>query len=194
MLKITIKRLPMLKHNCKRLLFKHNYKEICLRLNTWYTISGVHNANQIQTLKTLEFLRYTLIRNSKWTLMRNNFSRVLALIKLLYESWVSKQQVFTLLYRGVKDTLEIPSTSNRVVWSLIKSSMILCLIWLLSYEGSISNPFQVWRNTGAGITVVLVLLQTKNRVVEVVVVHFVQLSFFNSLRRISIQWLQIHLN
>jgi len=23
---------------CKRLLFKQNYKEKCLRLNTWYTI------------------------------------------------------------------------------------------------------------------------------------------------------------
>jgi len=58
MLKNKIKRLPMLKHNCKRLLFKQNYKEICLRLNTWYTINDVHNTNQIQTLKTLEFLRY----------------------------------------------------------------------------------------------------------------------------------------
>jgi len=48
----------LLKYNCKRLLFKQNYKEICLRLNTWYTISGVHNTNQIQTLMTLEFLRY----------------------------------------------------------------------------------------------------------------------------------------
>jgi len=50
----------MLKHNCKRLLIKQNYKEKCLKLNTWYTISGVHNTNQIQTLKTLEFLRYEL--------------------------------------------------------------------------------------------------------------------------------------
>jgi len=39
--------------------------------------------------------------------------------------------------------------------------MILCLIWLLSYEGSISNPFQVWRNTIASTTVVLVLADTK---------------------------------
>ena len=52
MLKHKRKRLPMLKHNFKRLLIKHNYKEICLRLNTSYTISGVHNTNQIQTLKT----------------------------------------------------------------------------------------------------------------------------------------------
>jgi len=60
MLMNTVKRLPMLKHNCKRLLllkhttkrllFKQNYKEICLKLNTWYTINGVHNTNQIQTL------------------------------------------------------------------------------------------------------------------------------------------------
>jgi len=70
MLLNTVKRLPMLKHNCKRLLLlkhtikrlliKQNYKEIYLSLNTWYTISGVHNTNQIQTLKTLEFLRYEL--------------------------------------------------------------------------------------------------------------------------------------
>jgi len=60
MLKNTIKRLPMLKHNCKRLLFKQNYIEICLRLNTWYTINDVHNANQIHTLKTLEFLIFEL--------------------------------------------------------------------------------------------------------------------------------------
>jgi len=40
----------MLKHNCKRLLIKQNYKEKCLKLNTWYTISGAHNTNQIQTL------------------------------------------------------------------------------------------------------------------------------------------------
>jgi len=37
---------------------KHNYTENCLRLNTWYTINDVHNTNQINTLKTLEFLRY----------------------------------------------------------------------------------------------------------------------------------------
>jgi len=47
-----------LKHSCKRLLIKQNYKKRCLKLTTWYTISGVHNTNQIQTLKTLEFLRY----------------------------------------------------------------------------------------------------------------------------------------
>jgi len=29
---------------------------------------------------------------------------------------------------------------------LIKSPIICCLIWLLSYEGTISNPFQVNRN------------------------------------------------
>ena len=70
MLLNTVKRLPMLKHKCKRLLLlkhtskrlliKQNYKEVCLSLNTWYTIGGVHNSNQIQTLKTLEFLRYEL--------------------------------------------------------------------------------------------------------------------------------------
>jgi len=37
--------------------------------------------------------------------------------------------------------------------------MIFCLIWLLSYEGSISNPFQVWRNIVSGIAFILVLYQ-----------------------------------
>jgi len=40
--------------------------------------------------------------------------------------------------------------------------MIYCLILLLFYEGAISNPFQVWRNTDAGTTVVLVLTDKKS--------------------------------
>ena len=84
----------------------------------------------------------------------------------------------SLLYIEVwKIRWKLPAHQKRVVWSLIKSLMILCMIWLLSYEGAILNPFQVWRNTGACIAVVLVLLQTQNRVMEVVVVHFIQLSF-----------------
>jgi len=73
MLLNIVKRFSLLKHNCKRLLLlkytskmlliKQNYKEVCLCLNTWYTISDVHNTNQTQTLKTLktlEFLKYEL--------------------------------------------------------------------------------------------------------------------------------------
>jgi len=76
-----------LKHNCKRLLFKQNYKEKCLRFNTWHTISGVHNTNQIQTLKTLEFLRYELWKEIlSELLMQKNFSRGLALSNCC---WVS---------------------------------------------------------------------------------------------------------
>jgi len=37
------------------------------------------------------------------------------------------------------------------------SPMIFFLIWLLSYEGSISNPFQVCRNIVAGVAFILVL-------------------------------------
>jgi len=33
----------------------------------------------------------------------------------------------------------------------------------VSYEGAISNPFQVWRNTVAGTTVVLVLADIKTK-------------------------------
>jgi len=50
MLKHNSKRLLMLKHTSKRLTIKQIYTENCLSLNTWYTISGVHNTNQLQTL------------------------------------------------------------------------------------------------------------------------------------------------
>jgi len=150
----------MLKNLIKRLLFKHNYKEICLRLNTWYTISGVQNTNQIQTLWDSRISKiWKLLRNSKWTLMWNNFSRVLALVNCCVSLTIL--YFFTPLYRGVKETLYNVSTSKRVVWSLIKSPMICCLIWLLSYGGAISNPFPVWRNIVAGTAVVLVLTDIK---------------------------------
>ena len=69
--------------------------------------------------------------------------------------------------------------------------MIFCLIWLLSYEGSISNPFLVWGNISAGRAVILVLLHSTTRVVEKVVVQFIHFSFVNALNRISIQSFQI---
>jgi len=67
-------------------------------------------------------------------------------------------KVFTPLYKGVRESLWIANTSNKkVVWSFDQSTMIFCLIWLLSYEGSISNPLQVCRNIVAGVAVILVL-------------------------------------
>jgi len=140
-----------------------------------------------------------LIRNSRWTFDAEQFQQSLALLNcclsLVYVCvCISNQQVFTPLYRGVKDTLEIASTSKRVVWSLIRITNDLLPDMVIVYKGSISNSFQVWRDTGAGIAVCLVFLQGQNRVVEIVVVHFTQLSFVNSLQRKSIQCLQIHLN
>jgi len=125
--------------------------------------------------------------------MWNHFSRVLALIKLLYESWVKNSRSSLLYIEVWKICCKLPAHQIESFQTWLDHQWSLCLIWLLSYEGSISNPFQVWRNTVAGIAVVLVLLQTQNRVVEVVVVHFVQLSFFNALNWINIQCLQIHL-
>ena len=59
----TTRDLQMLKYTSKRLTIKQTYIEICLSLNTWYTISGVYNTKQKHTLKTLntiEFLKYEL--------------------------------------------------------------------------------------------------------------------------------------
>jgi len=49
---------------------------------------------------------------------------------------------------------ELPAHPKRVVWSFDQSSMIHCLIWLLSYGGSISNAFHVRRNIVAGRAVI----------------------------------------
>ena len=141
-----------------------------------------------------------MLRNYRWTFdaeqFQQSFGPLNCCMSLAYVCVsVSLNSRSSLLYIEVwKIRWKLPVHQNRVVWSLTKSPMIFCLIWLLSYEWSISNPFQVWRNTGAGISIFLVLLQTQNRVVEIVVVHFVQLSFVNSLQRKSIQCLQIHLN
>jgi len=65
---------------------------------------------------------------------------------LLYiEVWKIRWKVANTIYSHLK------------LW--LKSPMIFCLIWLLSYEGSISNAFLVWRNISTCIVVILVLLQ-----------------------------------
>ena len=130
-------------------------------------------------------------RDSRWTFYAEQFQTRLTLVNCCMSFvfvcvFYFKQQVFTPLYRSVKDTLENVSTSKRDVWTLIKIINDLLSDMLLSYEGSISNAFQVWRDTGAGVAVFLVLLQGQNRVVEMVVVQFLQLSFANSLQRKSI--------
>jgi len=53
--------------------------------------------------------------------------------------------------------VEFPAHPKRVVWSFDQSPMIHFLIWLLSYEGSISNAFHVWRSIVAIRVVILVL-------------------------------------
>jgi len=126
-----------------------------------------------------------VVKNSKWTFDAEQFQQSFDTCKLLYESLSFSKS--SLLYIEVwKRRCWIASTSKRVVWSLIKSPMILCLIWLLSYEDQFQIHSKSGGHTGAGIVVVLVLLQTHIRVVEIVVVHFVQLSFFIVLQRISI--------
>jgi len=131
--------------------------------------------------------------------MQNNFNRVWHLRIVVWVLYMcvsaypnSRSSLLYIEVWKIRWKLSAHQKDLFEAWS--KSPMIFCLIWLLFYEGSIWNPFQVWRDIGAGIAVFLVLLQGQNRVVEMVVVHFVQLSFVNSLQRKSIQCLQIHLN
>jgi len=66
----------------------------------------------------------------------------------------------SLLYIEVwKIRWKLPAHQKESFEAWSKSPMIFCLIWLLSYEGSISNAFIVWRNIVAGIAVIRVLMQ-----------------------------------
>jgi len=139
MLKHKHKILPMLKHKNKILLKKQNYTEKCLRLNTWYTISGVHKYKSYKTLKTLEFLRYKSLYEILSVLVHNNFNKVSALWKRCWVLFIL--QVFIPLYRGVRETLENCQHIKRVITKLDQSPTIYCLIWLMSYERIIWNQF-----------------------------------------------------
>jgi len=137
MLKNTIKRLLMLKHTSNRLPIKQNYKKNVWHLNTWYTISGAHDTNQIQTLWYFRISKMlTLRRNSKWTFgcwtILTEFWRFLNCCRVLlfFKS--------SLLYIEVWNmNVELPAHPKRVVWSFDQSPMILFLICLFSYEGEI---------------------------------------------------------
>jgi len=90
-------------------------------------------------------------------------------------------QVFIPIYRGFERRWELAVTSTCLAWSFDSSPLIFCLIWYVSYEELISNPFHFQRNNiCSNITVILVLIwrQVAEMVVaeacaELVVVHFV---------------------
>ena len=93
LLKNLIKRLPMLKNLIKRFLFKQNYKEICLRLNTWYTISGVHNTNQIQISGVLRYGSCKEILSELWWgVISTEFWHLYLVV------WVLQFSMFSLIY------------------------------------------------------------------------------------------------
>ena len=124
--------------------------------------------------------------------MQNNISRVLTLINCCSVSHnsLSLHSFIQRCERDVVNCLHIKK--SRLKHDQITNDLFPDLVIVLRRINF--KPFQVWRNTGAGIAVVLGLSQTQITVVEIVVVHFVQLFFFNSLQRKSIQCLQIHLN
>jgi len=93
--------------------------------------------------------------------MQNNFSRVLALVNCCMSLEYPNNKSSLLYIEVWKIRWNLPAHQNRVVWSLIKSPMIICLIWLLFYEGSFSNSLQVWSNIVADTAVVLVLADIK---------------------------------
>ena len=135
-----------------------------------------------------------MIRNSKWTFDVKQFQQSFGTYKIVvYESWVSKEQVLTPLYRGVKDTLEIAKTSkkSRLKLDQITNDLmpdLVIVLWRINFKFIPSLEEHRCRHNCFSCT-----SRHKNIVVQIVVVHFVQKSFFNALNWISIQCLQIHL-
>ena len=100
---------------------------------------------------------------------------------LLDIQFVFVLQVFIPIYRRFERRWELTVTSTCLAWSFDSSPLIFFLIWYLSYEELISNPFLFQRNNVcSNIVVILVLIwrQVAEKVVaetsaELVVVHFV---------------------
>jgi len=117
----------------------------------------------------------TEILSELW--MLRQFDRVLALLKYCRVLLFFKS---SLLYIEVwSERCKCQHIQKESLLKLDLSPVILCLIWLTSYEGLISNPFQLRGNKNAGLVVhescySCLLAETKNRVVEKVVVQFVQ--------------------
>ena len=83
--------------------------------------------------------------------MLNNFDRVLALLNCCRVLLFFK---YSLLYIEVwNERFKCQHIQKESLLKLDLSPMILCLIKVLSYEGSISNPFQLWRNIVVGVVV-----------------------------------------
>ena len=130
-------------------------------------------------MQTKHSINYEMFRESSFCMR--------VLISCLYVSVVLYNlKTFTPLYSGVKETLKNSQDACiKESFEAFWSPMIFFLIWVLFYEGSISNPFLVWGNISAARAVILVLCQSTTKLAEKVVVHFVQLSFFNALESVS---------
>jgi len=103
-------------------------------------------------------------------------------------------QVFIPIYRGVERHWEFSRCIKLCPsWSFDSSPLIFFLIWYLSYEELISNPFRFQRNNiCCNIVVILVLIwrQVTEKVVaetsaELVVVHFSHCPLFTLMKGAS---------
>jgi len=117
----------------------------------------------------------TEILSELW--MLKQFDRVLALSKCCGELWFFKSSLLYIEVRNERCKCQFIQKESLLKLDLLP--MILCLIKLLSYKGSISKPFRLRGNKDAGLVVhescySCLVVETKNRVVEKVVVQFVQ--------------------
>ena len=133
----------------------------------------------------------TEILSELW--MLNNFDRVLAFSNCCRVLLFFK---YSLLYIEVwNEHCKCHHIQKESLLKLDLSPMISCLIKVLSYEGSILNPFQLRGIIVAGVVVFqscypCLVVETQNRVV---VVQFVQSTFVNALCIFATKWLQIFL-
>jgi hypothetical protein len=134
-----------------------------------------------------------LLTNSKWTFDAEQFQMSFGICKIVV--WVLQFSKSSLLYIEVwkrrcwllahqkKSSLKLDQITNDLLPDLV------IVQWMINFKSIPSMEEHLcWHNCCS------CTIADKNRVVGIMVVHFVQLSFFNSLQQIRIQWLQIHFN
>ena len=187
MLKDNSKRLPFLNHNWKRLnltITKNWIRFWIIDIQSEvFTIQYEHN--RLYFSRHLRILRFEQLEEFSKLLMFcfQRFST--KCWPFVWYSIVLHVYLFSksssLFIEYLRDVGNLAIASTCLVWSFDSSPLIFFLIWYLSYEELISNPFLFQRNNVCSNVIVIFVLiwrQVSEKVVaetstELVVVHFV---------------------
>jgi len=169
----------MLKHTSKKLLIKQNYKK-----NVWHWTLDIQSAVltiqiRYKLFETLEFLRYELWKEILSELLdAEQFWQSFGAFKLLQSLIVLK--VFTPLYRGVKWTLSCQHIQKESFEAFINHQLFIAWYGYCPMKDQFQMHSMYEGTLLQAEVLSLSCTRDKLYVVEIVVVHFVQLYFVNA--------------